>query len=174
MVKIMAVLNSQASPKKKARRFYIILAATILSLSLLGGVVVFVLSNVDQTNYGSGPVKIAVATDKPFYLQGEMVGFAINVRNEGDQPVRYPNSVVYAIEKEGLQVYSLDEYGDYAAGLTPAFPPHSESSLTWQWNPETQLNETSAQVQLGNYTVSISFRPVEDYGIGGNCTFEIR
>jgi len=168
--------GNQIEPKKRSRRFYLILIATVLSLAIIVGVVVFELSNVGQTSYGPGPVEIEVTTDKPFYLQGEEVYFVIYVNNPQDWPVPYPNFPGYRIEKDGLNIEEGGVNIDYVMPI-PTFPAHSRTLFNpnLHWNQKMDLNGTLVQVQPGNYTLTVYFNPgLVDYGDGGNCTFEIR
>jgi hypothetical protein len=169
--------DSQTEPKKKSRRLYLVLAATVLLIAVIIGVIIFEISDINQTNYGPGPVEIEVISDKPFYLQGEKVNFTIYVNNPHDWPVPYPNSVRYIIEKDDLYVASLGGGQiDYPAPF-PMFPPNSKrlyQEFLMTWNQKTNLNGTLVQVQPGNYTLTVSFDGAVDYGDSSNCTFEIR
>jgi hypothetical protein len=164
-------------PKKKSRRFYLVLAAAVLLIAVIISVVFLGLFNMDQTNYGPGPVEIEVISDKPVYAQGEEINFTIYVNNPHDWPVPYPNSVKYIIEKDGLYVASLGGGQiDYPAPF-PMFPPNSKTlyqEFLMPWNQKTNLNGTLVQVQSGNYTLTVSFDGAIDYGDNSNCTFEIR
>jgi len=151
--------GKQVEPKKRSRRFYVILTAAILTLAIIIGVVIFEWSNLGQTSYGPGPVDIEVTTDKLFYLQGEEVNFTVTVNNPQDWPVQYPNVVEYRIGNESLTKQIT------LASPVPSFPAQSRMLYdTYFWGPAPP----------GNYTLNVSFGGPVDYGSGGNCTFEIR
>jgi flagellar basal body-associated protein FliL len=170
----LAVANSQNTLKKRSKRFYFVLMSAVVLLSIVVGTVVFIFF-FSNANYEPGLVDIKVTPEKPSYMQGETVRFTIYVNNQQDRPIRYPTLVDYLIEKDGLYIYDQGEYGDYPAGQIPAFPAHSESLVTWTWNQNMVLaDDVVVQVQPGNYTLTVSFRPLEDYGAGGSCTFEIQ
>lgn len=167
--------NPQTEPKKKSRRFYIILAATVLLLALIIGVVIFEWSNVGQTSYGPGPVDIEVTADKPFYLQGEEVNFTIYVSNQQELPVREPSRVTYRMEKDGGEIFNTDINIDFVPDHTPSFHPHSKTLYgTHVWDQKVGSGGNWTFAQTGNYTFSVLFHGATDYGIGGNCTFEVR
>jgi len=131
----LATENPQTEPEKKSRRFYIILAATILLLALLVGVVLFELSNV-----GPGPVVIEVTPNKPFYLQGETVSFTIHVNNQQEWPVRYPSTVTYQVEKNS-QYIDGDHVEKDCGDPWPKFPAHSKTLYeTYQWDQKNRNN----------------------------------
>jgi hypothetical protein len=167
----------QTEPKKKSRRFYLVLAAAVLLITIIISVVFSGLFHMGQTSYGSDPVEIEVIPNKPFYLQGEEVNFTIYVNNPNDWSVPYPNSVRYIIEKDGLYVASLGGGQiDYVAPF-PMFPPQSKTlyrEFLMLWNQKMDRNGTLEQVQPGNYTFAVLFDGAVDYGDSGNCTFEIR
>jgi len=170
--------GSQIEPKKRSRRFYLILIATVLSLAIIVGVAVFELSNVGQTSSGPVPVDLEVTTDKPFYLQGEEVYFVVYVNNPQDWPVPCPFFPGYSIDKDGLNIIGGGVNINYAMPM-PTFPAHSRTLYNcsaYHWNQKMYLNETFplVQVQPGNYTLTVYFEGPVDYGDGSNCTFEIR
>jgi hypothetical protein len=166
----LAVLNSRTEPKEKARRFYIIFAVTILLAALVVGVIAYELSSVDQTNdqakYGPGPIDIEVTTDKPFYRLGELINFTIYVNNPQDWPVPSPEAVSYKIREDDHVVSDTSMNADYPPGTIDTFPAHSRTSSFYLWN--------SGSVPSGNYTLTVTYYGLVDYGEGGNCTFEIR
>ncbi|MBN1357352.1 hypothetical protein JW988_01150 [Candidatus Bathyarchaeota archaeon] len=130
-----------------------------------------------QTTHGSGPVDIEVASDKPFYLQGEEVNFTIYVNNPHDWAVPYPNSVSYLIEKDGLYVTSIGGGQITYAEPHPVFSPNSQTTyqeLLMPWDQKISGNETNVQAEPGNYTLTVTFNGAVDYGDSGNCTFEIQ
>jgi hypothetical protein len=162
---------SQTKPAKKFRRFYLVLVAAFLLIAVL---IIAVFLN--QTSYGSGPVEMAVASDKPFYLQGEEVNFAIYVNNPHDWNVPYPCSVNYIIGKDGVYVASIGG-GQITYDELPMFSPNTNTSyqvLLMPWNQKLHVNGTNVQAELGNYTLTVTFNGAVDYGDSGNCTFEIR
>jgi hypothetical protein len=167
--------GKQVEPKKRSRRFYVILTATILTLAIIIGVIIFEWSNLGQTSYGPGPVDIEVTADKPFYLQGEEVRFLVYVNNQQNWPVPYPLEVAYQIERDGHFVdgVTVNITPPYSI---PTFPAQSKTlySLPCVWNQKEGLGGNQTQVQSGNYTLSVSFSGPVDYGDGGNCTIEIR
>jgi hypothetical protein len=169
--------ESQTEPKKKSRRFYLVLFAAILAITIILGAVIFELSNVGRTSYGLGPVEIEIATDKPYYLQGENITFSIYVNNQQNWSVAYPSHEGFKIEKDGIEIYSSGLFIDYAAGRIPTFPANARTSYGhWTWDQRMWSdNKTVVQVQPGNYTLTISLDG-QGYGDGnsGNCTFEIR
>ena len=165
--------NPQTKNKKRSRRFYSILLAAVLLVAAVAGALIFEM--LQTTNYGPGPVDIEVATEKPFYLQGEEVYFVIYVSNPQDWPVPHPNFAEYEIEKDGLLIDGGSVFIDFAANSIPTFPAHSRTSYSppLLWNQKTALNETRVQVQPGNYTLAVTIQGF-GYGSSGNCTFEIR
>lgn len=166
----------QTKPKKRSRRYYLILTATVLSLAIIVGVIVFELSNAGQTSYGPGPVNIEVTTDKPFYLQGEEVYFIVYVNNPQDWPVPYPSFPAYSIDKNGVNIAGGGVNINYAMPI-PTFPAHSRKLFNcsaYQWNQKMYLNGNLVQAQPGNYTLTVYFEGPVDYGDGSNCNFEIR
>lgn len=169
----MAVLNSQTEPGKKSRRFYIILGATILLTVLIASIVAFQLSNINQTNYGPGPIVIEVTADKPSYSKSEEINFTIYVNNPQDWPVLEPLRVTYRMEKDGGEIFEADVdilVGDY----TPSFPPHSRTLYTTRvWDQKLGSDSNFTNAEAGNYSFKVLFLPAE-YSNGGNCTFEIR
>jgi hypothetical protein len=152
----------QVEPKKRSRRFYVILTVAILTLAIIIGVVIFEWSNLGQTSYGPGPVEIEVKADKPFYLQGEDVNFTIYVNNPQDWPVLYPSMVDYRIENGCLTKQIT------LASPIPLFPAQSRTLY------DTYFWDQKVPAPPGNYTLNFSFGGPVDYGSGGNCTFEIR
>jgi hypothetical protein len=171
----LATESSQTEPKKKSRRFCIILAATVLLLALLIGIVIFEWSNVGQTNYGSGPVEIKVTADKPFYLQGEEVNFTIYVSNQQELPVREPSRVTYRMEKDGGEIFNTDINIDFVPDYVPSFSPHSKTLYSTRvWDQKVGSGDNWTFAEPGNYTFSVLFHGSTDYGNGGNCTFEVR
>jgi len=167
---------TQTKPTKRSRRFYLVLAAAFLLSVIIISAVFLSFFMMSQTSYGPGPVDIEVTADKPFYLQGEEVNFIIYVNNPQEWPVPYPYSVLYIVEKDGVYVASLGGGQiDYAAP-SPKFPPNSKTlygDFLMPWNQKMDLNETRVQVQLGNYTLTVSLSGY-GYDESGNCTFEIR
>ena len=157
-----------AEPKKRSRRFHLVLALTLLLIAII-----FIADFMGQTSYGLGPVDIEVTPDKQVYLQGEEVNFTIYLNNPQDWPVPYPNGEGYAIEKDGLFIDGYGGHIDYLAGGIPAFPANSRTVTKWQWDQKMLLNGTRVQVQSGIYTFTVS---LSGYGYeeSGNCTFEIR
>jgi hypothetical protein len=166
--------DSQIQPKKRSRRFYVILLAAVLLSVETVGVAIFEFSISGKIYYGPGPVEIEVTTDKPYYLQGEKVNFVIIVNNPQDWPVMAPLEVGYAIEKDGLILGAAGVYIDYAMYDVPTFPAHSRTlynpPLIWS---QEYLNGTNVQVPPGNYTVTIFFGGYY-YDDSANCTVEIR
>lgn len=165
--------GSQAEPKKRSRRFYIVLIATISLLAIISGAVILEFFSVNQTTPGPGPVDIEVTADKLSYMQGEEITFEIYVSNPQDWPVEYPYSIRYVIEKDVHVIYSVDEYASYPPDAVPTFSANSRTSFNWSWNQKTYLNGTLVQVEPGNYALTVSF-DVLGYSNSGNCTFEIR
>jgi len=162
----------QTEPKRKSRRFYLVLAAAVL---LIATISIAVFLGLFQTNYGIGPVDIEVTPNKPVYLQGEEVNFTIYVNNPHDWPVAYPFQVAYRIEKGNVPVDSAILSIDFAAGRIPTFPAHSNTTYCpiSPWNQKTYDNETWVQVEPGNYTFTVSLKG-PSFDNSGNCTFEIR
>jgi hypothetical protein len=167
--------GKKAEPKKRSRRFYLVLVAAVLLIAVTVGVVIFEFSNIGKTRDGPGPVYIdEVTTGKPYYSQGEEVNFTVTVNNPQDWPVRYPGFVAYSIEKDGLVIEESGLSIDYAMPI-PTFPAHSITSYSPNllWNQKTGPWDNRTQVPLGNYTVTISISG-PSYDDNGNCTFEIR
>jgi hypothetical protein len=141
-------------------------------LALILGVVVFELSNPAQNvdgsenDYGPGPVEIEVTTDKPFYLQGELINFTIYINNPQDWPVPIPNLVTYKIREDDRIVDDTSMNADFFPGTNNTLPAHSRGPSPYHWN--------SGSVPPGNYTLTVTFYGLVNYGEGGNCTFEIR
>ena len=172
----MANGSFETEPKKRSRRFYLVIVAAIVFFAVIAGAVIFSICNIGQTNYGTGPVDIEVTSDRAFYLQGEEVNFTIYVHNQQNWSVPYPNSVICVVEKNGLYVASVGGGQLDYPGRLPTFPPHSKT-LYWTsllWNQKMDVNGTLVQVQPGNYTYTVSFEGAVNYGNSGNCTFEIR
>lgn len=168
----MSTAEPQTEPKRKHRRLYLVLAATVLLIAIIS-IVVF--SGLFQTNYGIGPVDIEVAPDKPFYMQGEEVNFTIYVYNPHDWAVAYPYRVAYRIERGNVPVDGAILNIDFAVGRIPTFPANSNTSYSSisPWNQKTYVNETWVQVEPGNYTATFSLKG-PSFDNSGNCTFEIR
>ena len=169
----MSGADSQTEPKKRSRRFLVLIAAAVL-IAVTIGVVLFEMSNLDQTNYGPGPVEIDVTSDKPFYLQGEEINFTIYVTNPQDWPIAHPYFEGLSIEKEGIFIDGGSMHIDYPTGGIPAFPAHAKTLYgKWDWDQKMDLNGTHAQAETGNYTFVVSLIG-PNYDNTGNCTFEIR
>jgi hypothetical protein len=171
----LAGAGKQVEPKKKSRRFYLVLVAAVLLIAVIVGVVIFEFFNIGNIRDGPGPVYIdEVTTDKPYYLQGEEVNFTVTVNNPQDWPVRYPGFVGYVIEKDGLIIEESGLNIDYAMPI-PTFPAHSRTlySPNLLWNQKTGPGNNRTQVPLGNYTLTVSLSG-PSYDDSGNCTFEIR
>lgn len=173
----MVSVSLTGKPTKRHRRFYLILIVAVLTLAIIIGIALFLLG-IGNTNYGPGPVNIEVTTDKPFYMQGEEVNFTIYVNNPHDWPVEYPWLVEYIIEKDFLDIDGVSVNIDFAPGRITTFPSHSRTLYgnMWHWDQKMYVNKTFTreQVQLGNYTLTVSFDGRVDYGDSGNCTFEIK
>jgi hypothetical protein len=168
--------STPIEPKKRSRRFYFILTATVLSLAIIVGVLGFELSKAGKASYGPGPVDIEVTTEKPFYLQGEEVNFIVYVNNPQDWPVPYPHFPGYSIDKDGENIEGGGVNINYATPI-PTFPAHSRTLFNcsaYNWNQKMYLDGTLVQVQPGNYTLTVYFEGAVDYGNGSNCTFEVR
>jgi len=167
--------ESQTQPKKKRRRLYIVLTAAILTLSLILSTIIFELHTANQTSYGPGPVEIEVTTDKPIYLQGEMVNFTIYVYNPFDWKVPHPHGVTFQIEENNTFVQSSSMAIDFPPDALPTFSPHSKVFYyNYSWNQKARTNDKLTLVQPGNYTFSVTFRGLVTYGEGNRCIFEIR
>jgi hypothetical protein len=169
----LATGSPQTEKRKRSRRFYLILLATILLIAAVVGAVVF---EMFQTpNYGPGPFDIEVTTEKPFYLGGEDVYFVIYVTNPQDWPVPHPDYAEYQIEKEGILIDGRSVSIDFAPDRIPTFPAHSRTPYKppLVWNQKTDLNGTRVQVQPGNYTLTLTIQGF-GYRASGNYTFEIR
>ncbi len=164
--------SSQTEPKKRSRRFYIILSAAVLLLAVIIGAAIFEFYSANQTTPGPGPVDVEVVPDKLSYVQGEEITFEIYVSNPQDWPVEYPYSIRYVIEKDGHAVLGEDEYASYPPDVVPKFSAHSRTSFSWNWNQKAYLNGTLAQVEPGNYTLTVSFNVLGSSN-SGNCTFAI-
>jgi hypothetical protein len=169
----LAGAGKQVEPKKKSRRFYLVLVAAVLLIAVIVGVVIFEFFNIGNIRDGPGPVYIdEVTTDKPYYLQGEEVNFTVTVNNPQDWPVQYPNVVEYRIGNESLTKQIT------LASPVPSFPAQSRTLYdTYFWDQKVHLNDlnhTLVPAPPGNYTLNVSFGGPVDYGSGGNCTFEIR
>jgi hypothetical protein len=164
--------SSTNKPKKKSKRFYTILAVTVLLLALLAGVVIFEWSNLGRTNYGPGPVDIEVTTDKTFYLQGEEVHFNIYVNNPQDWQVGHPTTVAHEVNEDNQSIYSDHFEKDYGDSW-PAFPAHSKTLFeTYSWN---QKNINGSSTEPGNYTLTVTFyHGLIDYGNAGTYSFEVQ
>jgi hypothetical protein len=174
LVSTLANETSPIEPKKRSRRFYLVVFVAILLLTLIVDIAVYDVY-VGRTSYGPGPVEIEVTTDKQFYLQGEEATFTICVNNPQNWPVPYPHSIVGVIEKDGVYIAGVGGGQIDYAGV-PTFPPHSKT-LSWaslMWNQKSDVNGTLVQVHSGNYTYIVTFGGLVDYGNSGNCTFEIR
>jgi hypothetical protein len=168
--------DSQIQPKKRSRRFYVILLAAVLLSVETVGVAIFEFSISGKIYYGPGPVEIEVTTDKPYYLQGEKVNFVIIVNNPQDWPVMAPLEVGYAIEKDGLILGAPIVCIDYGMYDVPTFPAHSRTLYNpplQAWDQKMDVNGTRVQVQSGNYTLTVSLGGYY-YNDSANCTFEIR
>jgi len=121
----MKTSNPQTAPKKRSRRFYIILITTASLLTVTVGV--FCVDHGNRPNYGPGPIEIEVSTDKPFYLQGEEVNFIIYVNNPQNWPVAYPDLVGYDVEKDGISIDSCDVNVNFGYEI-PTIPAHSRTA----------------------------------------------
>jgi hypothetical protein len=166
--------DSQTEPKKKSRRFYLVLVATVLLIAVIISVIFLGLFNMGQTNYGPGPIEIEVISDKPVYLQGEEVNFTIYVTNPQNWSVPEPNGVTYEMYMNGIEVFGGNVQIRYVYP-PPSFPPHSRELYeirTWDGKVGPSNNRTIALP--GNYTYTVSFGGSVDYGNSGNCAFEIR
>jgi hypothetical protein len=158
--------DSQTEPKKRSRRFYLVLVAVILLIEAVVGVAVFEFSDIGNIHYGPGPVYIdEVTTDRPYYLQGEEVNLTVTVNNPQDWPVPEPSYVGYAIEKGGLFIEQCGVFIDYAMPI-PTFPAHSRTL----YSPPAY---GKPKVRPGNYTLIVSFDGGSNK-VSGNCTLEIR
>ena len=165
--------DSQTNPKKKSRRFYLVLVAAVLLIAVIVSAVILEFFNIGNTRYGPGPVEIEATTDKSFYLQGEEVNFTITVNNPQDWPVSHPLQISYQIERNDKFVDGVTIMVTPADA--PAFPAHSGTLYdTYVWDQKTGIGNNRTQVPLGNYTFTVSFGGPVDYGGGGNCTFEIQ
>jgi len=165
--------DKQGKPKKRSRRFYLILAAAILTLAIIIGVVIFEFFKIGSTHDGPGPVYIdEVTADKPYYLQGEEVNFTVTVNNPQDWSVRYPGYVAYMIEKDDLIIAEGGVNINYAMPIL-TFPSHSRIAYRppLSWNQKIDVNGTLAAP--GNYTLMVSLSG-PSYNPSGNCTIEIR
>lgn len=171
----------QTEPKKRPRRFYLILASTILIFVVIFGFVIFELTNTaqdqnsSQNNYGPGPVEIEVTTDKPFYMQGELINFTVYVNNPQDWPVPLPNQDSQEIVGSSNTVLDVSGFSTPPPDMVDTYPAHSRTlSSTYPWNQKTNIDGNLTQVPAGNYNFTIAFYGLVDYGEGGSCTFEIR
>ncbi len=153
------------------------LFSALIIIVVLTSIIAFVVYS-DLNNYNPdnspGVVNITVAPTKSYYLQGEEINFTIHVNNEQNRPIVYPTLIYYLIRQNESIIYELKEYANFPAGQIPTFPAHSEKVITYVWNQKINVNGTIVQVQPGNYTFTISFNPIGDYGLGGNCSFEIK
>lgn len=152
-------------PRKNSRYFYKIITVVILALLLAIALNYLIYEN---THSGPGPVTIEVSADKSVYTQGEKVQFFIYVNNQQNWCVAYPSIIYYRIGED----WALNIEGDYGS-FVQYFPPHSRTLYRTQpWDQKT--GENSTLVQPGNYTFTVSFDGLVDYGNGGNCTIEIQ
>ena len=81
--------SCQPEPKKLSRRYYLIVA-TVLLISIVVGVVIFMMFNNIEAYYGPGPVEIDVIPNKLVFAQGEDVNLTIYVNNPQDWPALSP------------------------------------------------------------------------------------
>jgi hypothetical protein len=167
--------ESQTEPKKRSRRFYLVLAAAVLLIAVIISVVMFEMSNINQTNYGPGPVEIEVVSDKPFYMQGEEVNFTIYVTNPQNWSVPEPYGVTYEMHRNGSEVFGGNVQISFAINPPPSFPPHSRKLYeTRVWDGKVGPGDNRTLAPPGTYTYTVLFGGTVDYGNSGNCTFEIR
>ncbi len=155
------------------------LFSALIIIVVLTSIIAFVVyHNYNQNyynlnNYGAGPVKIEVTTDKSSYFQGEKVNLTIYVTNEHDWSILMPDRVIHRmINSDGI-VFDSDINIDFTERVS--FPAHSRifyDSFIWDQDVEAGDNITYAKV--GNYTFSVVFFDSSSYGKGGNCTFEIK
>jgi hypothetical protein len=169
-----AEVSLTAKPTKGIRRFYVILVVAVLTLAIIIGISIFLLG-VGNSNYGPGPVNIEVTAHKPFYLQGEEAQFSIYVNNEQNWKVPRPHEVIYQIEKDGDIIDGVTVSIDFAPGLIPTFPARSRTQCNpYVWDQTADADGNRTLVQPGNYTFTVIFGGLVDYGDGGSCIFEIR
>lgn len=136
-------------------------------------IVVFKLPNLGQNNFGPGPVKVEVTTDKSYYFQGEKVNITIYVTNEKDWPILEPDRVIHRmINSDGI-VFDNDINIDFVERAS--FPAHSRTFFdSFIWDQDVEAGDNITYAKVGNYTFSVVFLGSQNYGIGDNCTFEIR
>jgi hypothetical protein len=100
-----------------------------------------------------------VATDKPSYLQGEIVRIRVYAINKQDEAVMYPTMIGYGVfDSEGKGVIGCDVYITWANPI-PTFPPRSKTLLqvssrdeTFLWNQKDADRKT---VSVGTYTIKV-------------------
>jgi hypothetical protein len=144
-------------------------------IAVIVGVVIFEMSNINQTIYGPGPVEIEVVSDKPIYMQGEEVNFTIYVTNPQNWSVPEPLGVIYRISRNDSEVFGGDKHISFGVNPPPSFPAHSRKLYeTRVWDGKVGTSDNRTLAPPGIYTFTVAFDGPVDYGDSGNCTFEIR
>lgn len=150
---------------EKSRRVYGFLAIVILAIAV---VLVYQVASPAPLITGPGPINIEVATDKQSYLPGEEIKFHIYVYNSRFWQVPYPFRVEYRIG-DGALVKQI---------TLPIPPPtfHQWSRIlydTYVWDQKTGSGGNRTQVLPGDYTLTVSFDGIIDYGNDGSCTIDV-
>jgi hypothetical protein len=171
----LTVPNSQTEPKKKSRRFYMLLVSAVLLVAVMVGIVIFRMPGIGQPSYDPGPVDIEVVADKSFYLQGEEVNFTVYVSNPQDWSVPEPSGVIYEMYRNSAFIFGGDKHIDFVPDKIPVFAAHSRILFeTWSWDGKVGSGDNRTVAPPGNYMFTVRFGGLIDYGNSGNCTFEIR
>lgn len=126
----------QKMEKKSKRRRYIKLAASIIIVALVIGLVGFYIDATIPSYHGPGSIEITIAPDKPFFSQGEAVTFTGIVIDNQSWPVAYPSSEDIRIKKEvatndSVPVGDVGLNIDYAVKI-PTYPANANSSFSWR------------------------------------------
>lgn len=167
--------NSQPEPKKRSKRFILLLIAVVLLITVIGGTVFFRLPVFRQASYGPGPIDIEVTTDKPSYLKGERIKFIAYVNNFQNWSVIEPDFADFQISMNGSIIERRCVFMDFSIDDIPVFPAHSQTSYEppLSWEQKADINGTFAQVPSGVYTLILTLQG-SGYSNTGNFTFEIR
>jgi hypothetical protein len=148
------------------------IAASIVVLVLVIGLVGWYINATTPTEGELGPFAVTITPDNPCFNQGENVTFTVTIINNQVYPVQYPSLEDVSITRNGLPCVSPSLNVDYAVGKVPTYPANSNSSYSWRWF-ESKIDNQIIPHETGSYALTYRIKG-NGYDVSADCTFEIR